>query len=40
MKQKQTARVICQEEIAPDIYDMYIETSLAVDAVPGQFVCV
>ncbi len=38
MKQKQTARVICQEEIAPDIYDMYIETSLAVDAVPGQFV--
>ena len=37
MKQKQTARVISQREIAPDIYDMWIETSLAAEAVPGQF---
>ncbi|MCI9437398.1 MAG: dihydroorotate dehydrogenase electron transfer subunit [Lachnospiraceae bacterium] len=37
MKQKQTARVISQREIAPDIYDMWIETSLAAQALPGQF---
>ena len=37
MKQKQTARVISQKEIAPDIYDMWIETSLAAEALPGQF---
>lgn len=37
MKQKQTARVISQKEIAPDIYDMWIETSLAARALPGQF---
>ena len=37
MKQKQTARVLSQREIAPDIYDMWIETSLAEEAKPGQF---
>ena len=37
MKQKQTAHVLSQEEIAPDIYDMWIETSLAAQARPGQF---
>ena len=37
MKQKQTARVLSQKEIAPDIYDMWIETSLAAEAKPGQF---
>lgn len=37
MKQKQTARVLSQREIAPDIYDMWIETSLASEAKPGQF---
>jgi len=40
MKQKQTAVVISQREIAPDIYDMWIETSLAAEAVPGQFLCI
>ena len=38
MKQKQTAHVLSQREIAPDIYDMWIETSLAAQARPGQFV--
>lgn len=38
MKQKQTARVLSQKEIAPDIYDMWIETSLAGEIVPGQFI--
>ncbi len=37
MKQKQTAHVLSQREIAPDIYDMWIETSLAAQARPGQF---
>ncbi len=37
MKQKQTAAVISQREIAPSIYDMWIETSLAAQAKPGQF---
>lgn len=37
MKQKQRARVLFQKEIAPDIYDMRIETSLAAEAAPGQF---
>ncbi len=40
MKQKQTAVVLSQKEIAPDIYDMWIETSLAAEAAPGQFLCV
>ena len=37
MKQKCTARVISQREIAPDIYDMWLETELAKEARPGQF---
>ena len=37
MKQKQNATVISQREIAPAIYDMWIETTLAEQAKPGQF---
>ncbi len=37
MKQKQTATVISQREIAPDIYDMWLESALAKEARPGQF---
>ena len=40
MKQKQTAMVVSQQEIAPMIYDMWIETDLAKTALPGQFLCV
>lgn len=40
MKQKQNAVVLSQKETAADIYDMWIETSLAHDARPGQFLCV
>lgn len=40
MKQKQTAEVLSQREIAPDIYDMWIGTDLAKDAGPGQFLCI
>lgn len=40
MKQKQNATVISQTEIAPAIYDMWIETSLAAQAKPGQFLCI
>lgn len=40
MKQKQTASVISQRELAPGIYDMWIETGLAAEAKPGQFICV
>lgn len=40
MKEKQTAVVISQAEIATGIFDMWIETSLAAQAVPGQFICV
>ena len=28
-----------QEKIAPDIYDMWLETNLATEAKPGQFIC-
>lgn len=38
-KKKMTAVVTSQKEIAPGIYDMWIDTSLAADAVPGQFIC-
>lgn len=38
-KKKMTAVVKSQKEIAPGIYDMWIDTSLAEDAVPGQFIC-
>lgn len=40
MKQKQNATVLSQKEIAPQIFDMWIETSLAGQARPGQFICV
>lgn len=40
MKEKQTAIVASQKEIAPMIYDMWIGTSLAKIAKPGQFICV
>ncbi len=39
-KKKEVGRVISQKEIAPDIYDMWIETSLAAQAKPGQFIAV
>lgn len=40
MKQKKTAVVASQRELAPLIYDMWIETDLAESAVPGQFICI
>ncbi len=40
MKQKHTAVVASQRELAPMIYDMWIQTKLAKDALPGQFICV
>lgn len=40
MKQKQNATVLSQKESAPSIYDMWIETSLAQEAKPGQFLCI
>ncbi len=38
MKEKIVAKVISQTEIAPNIFDMWIEGSVAKDAHPGQFV--
>lgn len=38
MKQKTKAAVISQREIAPNIFDMWIETELAMEAKPGQFI--
>lgn len=38
-KKKVTALVVSQKEIAPDIFDMWLETELAADAKPGQFIC-
>ena len=38
MKEKVTARVISQQEITANIYDMWIETDLAKEAHPGQFI--
>lgn len=40
MKQKHTAVVASQRELAPMIYDMWIDTELAQSALPGQFICV
>lgn len=40
MKEKQTAKVLSQKEIAPQIFDCLIETSLAAQAKPGQFICI
>lgn len=38
-KKKVTAVVISQQEIATDIYEMWLETELAASAKPGQFIC-
>ena len=38
MKEKVTALVISQQEIAENIFDMWIETNLAAEAHPGQFI--
>ena len=38
MKEKVTAKVISQQEIADNIFDMWIETGLAQEAHPGQFI--
>ena len=40
MKKKEIALVLSQKEIAPRIYDMWIQTQLAGQARPGQFICV
>lgn len=40
MKQKQSAVILSQKEAAPRIYDMWIETNLAEEARPGQFLCI
>ncbi|MCM1043884.1 MAG: dihydroorotate dehydrogenase electron transfer subunit [Candidatus Gastranaerophilales bacterium] len=40
MKRKEDGRVLSQKEIAPQIFDMWIETSLAAEARPGQFIAV
>ncbi len=39
-KKKLTATVFRQEQIAAGIYDMWIETDLAKDAKPGQFISI
>ena len=39
-KKKVKATVVSQKEIAEQIYDMWLETNLAKDAHPGQFVAV
>lgn len=38
MKEKVSALVISQKEIAENIFDMWIETTIAKDAHPGQFI--
>ncbi|MCM1102447.1 MAG: dihydroorotate dehydrogenase electron transfer subunit [Clostridium sp.] len=40
MRQKQIAIVASQREMSPGIYDMWIESSLAKEARPGQFLCI
>lgn len=39
-KKKETAVVYSQQKIADGIYDMWIETGLAKDAHPGQFISI
>lgn len=39
MKKKESALVLEQSCLAKDIYSMWIETSMAADAKPGQFIC-
>ncbi len=38
MKEKHTAKVLSQQKLAEQIYDMWIETELAASAKPGQFI--
>ena len=38
MKEKVMAKVLSQKELAPRIFDLWIETSIAKDAKPGQFI--
>lgn len=38
MKQKQTVKILSQKEISTSIFDMWIQTSLAEQAEPGQFI--
>ncbi len=40
MKTKETATIISQEKLASDVYSMWLETSIAKYAVPGQFISV
>ena len=39
-KKKEAATVYKQQQIAPGIYDMWINTTLAVQVKPGQFISV
>ena len=39
-KKKETAKVISQEMLAGNIYSMWIETDIAKEARPGQFISV
>ncbi|MCR5356457.1 MAG: dihydroorotate dehydrogenase electron transfer subunit [Lachnospiraceae bacterium] len=39
-KRKETARVLSQEMLADEIYSMWIETDIAGEAFPGQFISV
>ena len=39
-KKKTIARVVSQKEIAPQIFDLWLETELSQDAHPGQFIAV
>ena len=39
-KKKETAKVLSQELMAPGIYSMWIETGIASDSVPGQFISI
>ena len=38
MKQKVTSKVLSQKEIAPSIFDLWLETELAGEAKAGQFI--
>lgn len=38
MKEKELAKVVSQENIATDIFSMWLETTAAASAVPGQFI--
>lgn len=40
MKRKMIAKVVSQKEIVPEIYDLWLETDLAGEAKPGQFICI